>query len=117
MLFFKKTLNEWLSYLTDILREKNTLHILMPIVYSVSIYSVNYFLFHFNNIIALLFIMVSVICFQLRLSRKRYYRFFKQNFPESLLMINMAASSGASINQILERCGQEISGPLGVEFN
>ncbi|EOG8254686.1 type II secretion system F family protein [Yersinia enterocolitica] len=117
ILFFKKTLNEWLSYLTDILREKNTLHILMPIVYSVSIYSVNYFLFHFNNIIALLFIMVSVICFQLRLSRKRYYRFFKQNFPESLLMINMAASSGASINQILERCGQEISGPLGVEFN
>ncbi|MET1667779.1 tight adherance operon protein, partial [Yersinia enterocolitica] len=48
ILFFKKTLNEWLSYLTDILREKNTLHILMPIVYSVSIYSVNYFLFHFN---------------------------------------------------------------------
>ncbi|MET1387963.1 tight adherance operon protein, partial [Yersinia enterocolitica] len=38
ILFFKKTLNEWLSYLTDILREKNTLHILMPIVYSVSIY-------------------------------------------------------------------------------
>ncbi|MGN1930434.1 tight adherance operon protein, partial [Yersinia enterocolitica] len=34
ILFFKKTLNEWLSYLTDILREKNTLHILMPIVYS-----------------------------------------------------------------------------------
>lgn len=32
-------------------------------------------------------------------------------------MINMAASSGASINQVLERCGQEISGPLGNEFS
>ncbi len=31
-------------------------------------------------------------------------------------MINMAASSGASINQVLERCGKEIRGPLGQEL-
>ncbi|WP_016256644.1 type II secretion system F family protein, partial [Yersinia pestis] len=28
----------------------------------------------------------------------------------------MAASSGASINQVLERCGKEIRGPLGQEL-
>ncbi|WP_029860109.1 type II secretion system F family protein, partial [Yersinia pestis] len=46
----------------------------------------------------------------------KHYLLFKQDFPEVLLMINMAASSGASINQVLERCGKEIRGPLGQEL-
>ncbi|MGE4801531.1 type II secretion system F family protein [Yersinia hibernica] len=113
----KKTFEEWTVYLSDIFKEKNTLHISIPIIYSTGIYSINYFWFSLNTIITLLFIMISVVYFQLILSKRRYYTLFKQDFPEALLMINMAASSGASINQVLDRCGQEISGPLGSEFN
>lgn len=63
ILFFKKMFNEWLFYLIEIFREKNIFYILMLIVYLVFIYLVNYFLFYFNNVIVLFFIMVSVICF------------------------------------------------------
>ncbi|MDA5523600.1 type II secretion system F family protein [Yersinia kristensenii] len=115
--FYKRILKEWLTYLSTILKERNTLHILIPVIYSICIYAVNYFWFNFNFLIILFFIMISVIYFQLRLSRKRHHTLFKKDFPEALLMINMAASSGASINQVLERCGQEISGPLGNEFS
>ncbi|EPW5277690.1 type II secretion system F family protein [Yersinia enterocolitica] len=115
--FSKRILKEWLTYLSTILKERNTLHILTPVIYSICIYAVNYFWFNFNTLIILFFIMISVIYFQLRLSRKRHHTLFKKDFPEALLMINMAASSGASINQVLERCGQEISGPLGNEFS
>ncbi|WP_181952670.1 type II secretion system F family protein [Yersinia canariae] len=113
----KNIFREWFDYLFGIFKEKNTLHISMPVIYSACIYTINHFWFNFNPAIILFFIMISVIYFQLRLSRKKYYTLFKQDFPEALLMINMAASSGASINQVLERCGQEISGPLGNEFS
>ncbi|CRY67620.1 type II secretion system protein F domain-containing protein [Yersinia pekkanenii] len=49
--------------------------------------------------------------------RKNHHVLFIRDFPEVFLMINMAASSGASINQVLERCGKEVCGPLGYELS
>lgn len=116
-LFLKKMFSEWLQYCHEITKENNKLHIIIPIVYSICIYTANIFWFHLNIFIILPFTLISIIYFQLIVSRKAHHSLFKQNFPEVLLMINMAVSSGASINQVLERCGQEISGPLGQEMS
>ncbi|MDN0108347.1 type II secretion system F family protein [Yersinia rochesterensis] len=117
ILFSKKIISEWLQYLHGIINDKNKLHIAMPIIYSICVFFINTLWFHFNIVLIFIFMFISIVFFQVKLSRKIHHSFFKQNFPEVLLMINMAVSSGASINQVLERCGQEINGPLGHEMS
>lgn len=116
-LFFKRIFLEWLQYCHDIIKDNNKLHITIPIIYSTCIYTANIYWFHLNLFIILSFTLISIFYFQLTVSRKIHHSLFKQSFPEVLLMINMAASSGASINQVLERCGQEVIGPLGHEIS
>ena len=108
---------EWSQYWRNIIKKKHKLHIVIPVIYSVCIYLANIFWLHFNLLIILMFTFTSIVYIQIKLSRKMHHDLFKQDFPEVLLMINMAASSGASINQVLERCGKEINGPLGNEMN
>ncbi|CNH02713.1 Flp pilus assembly protein TadB [Yersinia thracica] len=117
ILFYKKILSEWINYLRGIINSNNKLHILIPIIYSLCIFFINFIFLNFNIVIVFIFIFTSIIFFQIKLSRKIHHSLFKQSFPEVLLMINMAANSGASINQVLERCGQEINGPLGHEMS
>lgn len=113
----KKIFSEWIDYLSTIIKDKNKPHILIPAIYAIIFYSANAYWFHVNTIFVSAFILVSIIFFQLKISRKIHHTLFKRDLPEVLLMINMAASSGASINQVLERCGNEISGPLGNELD
>jgi tight adherence protein B len=47
---------------------------------------------------------------------KRNKKVFENSFPEVIQVINSATSSGAGLLQALERCGQNIHGPVGVEF-
>lgn len=116
-IFIKRIFVEWLQYSRDIIKIKNKLHIVIPIIYSVCIYFANTLWLHFNSFAIFIFTFISIIYIQIKQSRKIHYETFKQDFPEVLLMINMAASSGTSINQILERCGQETHGPLGYEMS
>ncbi|MEQ9723680.1 type II secretion system F family protein [Yersinia alsatica] len=116
ILFYQKIYNEWIEHLHEIVKNKNKLHIFMPIVYATLIYTINFFTIKLNVFITFVFIFCSIIYLQITLSRKRHHSIFKKDFPEVLLMINMASGSGASINNILERCGQEVSGPLGNEL-
>ncbi|EEQ11065.1 Type II secretion system protein F domain protein [Yersinia mollaretii ATCC 43969] len=113
----KKIFSEWIRYLSSIIKDKNKIHMVIPVLYSIGAYSANIYWLHFNSIIILIFILTSIIFFQLKISRKTHHTLFKRDLPEVILMINMAASSGASINQVLERCGNEISGPLGDELD
>ncbi|WP_186379596.1 type II secretion system F family protein [Yersinia mollaretii] len=113
----KKIFSEWIRYLSSIIKNKNKIHMVIPMLYAIGAYSVNIYWLHFNSIIILIFILTSIIFFQLKISRKTHHTLFKRDLPEVILMINMAASSGASINQVLERCGNEISGPLGDELD
>ncbi|MGM7744263.1 type II secretion system F family protein [Yersinia enterocolitica] len=114
--FFKSIFIEWLQYWRNIIKKKHKLHIAIPVIYSVCIYFANILWLHFNSLAIFIFTFTSIVYIQIKLSRKMHHELFKQDFPEVLLMINMAASSGASINQVLERCGQEINGPLGHEM-
>lgn len=116
ILFYKKIYNEWIEHLHEIVKNKNKPHIFMPILYATLIYTINFFTIKLNVFITFVFIFFSIIYLQITLSRKRHHSIFKKDFPEVLLMINMASGSGASINNILERCGQEVSGPLGNEL-
>ena len=116
ILFYKKIYNEWIEHLHEIVKNKNKPHIFMPILYATLIYTINFFTIKLNVFITFVFIFCSIIYLQITLSRKRHHSIFKKDFPEVLLMINMASGSGASINNILERCGQEVSGPLGNEL-
>ncbi|WP_174846768.1 type II secretion system F family protein [Yersinia vastinensis] len=114
--FFKKIFIEWQQYIKNIISNRNKIHIVTPMVYSIVIYVTNFIYIKVNITLSIIFIFISVIYFQIKSSRKIHHSLFKKDFPEVLLMINMAASSGSSINQMLERCGQEINGPLGNEF-
>ncbi|HFR4114888.1 TPA: type II secretion system F family protein [Yersinia enterocolitica] len=115
--FLKNIFIEWLQYWRNIIKKKHKQHILIPVIYSVFIYLANILWLHFNSIVILVFTFTSIVYIQIKLSRKMHHDLFKQDFPEVLLMINMAASSGASINQVLDRCGKEINGPLGHEMS
>ncbi|WP_145595376.1 type II secretion system F family protein, partial [Yersinia aleksiciae] len=115
--FAKNILLEWTDYLSYIIKNKNKKHISIPIIYFFCVYAANCYWFNINAIAVLIFIFISMLYIQLKLSRKLHQSLFNQDFPEVLLMINMAASSGASINQVLERCRHEIGGPLGHELN
>ena len=99
----KKIVNEWIKYLLSINKNKNKMHIAMPIGYAICIYIINKTWLGVNTLLVLPFILSSIIFFQIRFSRKNNHTLFKRDFPEVLLMINMAASSGASINQVLTR--------------
>ncbi|MGR3808764.1 type II secretion system F family protein [Pasteurella testudinis] len=50
------------------------------------------------------------------LGNKRSKKIFENTFPEVIQVIVSATSSGAGLLQALERCGQNIHGPLGSEF-
>ncbi|EPS8492738.1 type II secretion system F family protein [Yersinia enterocolitica] len=115
--FLKGIFIEWSQYWRNIIKKKYKLHIVIPVIYSICIYLANILWLHFNSLIILIFTFTSIVYIQIKLSRKMHHDLFKQDFPEVLLMINMAVSSGASINQVLERCGQEISSPLGHEMS
>ncbi|CNJ77751.1 Flp pilus assembly protein TadB [Yersinia aldovae] len=111
----RKIFNEWVSYFITI--NKNKKYIVISIIYAICVYIANNIWFNINIIAVLTFILLSILAYQIRFARKNHHTLFKRDFPEVLLMINMAASSGASIHQILERCGKEVSGPLGNELN
>lgn len=61
-------------------------------------------------------VMVLLFFFQLRIGRSAKRRYFEDNFPELLSVINAAVSAGNSIHKALHRCGQTIYGPLGETF-
>ncbi|CNI59917.1 Flp pilus assembly protein TadB [Yersinia massiliensis] len=115
--FYRRILSEWTSYISNIIIERNNKHIIAPIIYSILVFLSNSYWLHIDNVFVLTFTLISIVFFQLKISRKIHRSHFNKDFPEVLLMINMAASSGASINQVLERCGNEIKGPLGNELN
>ncbi|WP_050514306.1 type II secretion system F family protein [Aeromonas finlandensis] len=51
------------------------------------------------------------------IGRRAARRYFDDHFPEVLSIMTAAISSGASIHEGLKRCGVDITGPLGAEFN
>ncbi|HHL2499861.1 TPA: type II secretion system F family protein [Yersinia enterocolitica] len=117
IIFIKGIFIEWVQYWHSIIKKNNIMHIAIPLIYSACIYFANILWLHLNYILISAFTLASIIYIQIKLSRKIHHDLFKQDFPEALLMINMAASSGSSINQVLERCGKEINGPLGHEMS
>lgn len=113
-LLTKKIATEWVKYLAS--NYKNPPHIILPILSMVISYTINNVWINTHYFIVLTVNLIGMILLQIKYSRAKHHSLFKQDFPEVLLMINMAASSGASINHVLERCGKEIIGPLGQEL-
>ncbi|BFI56611.1 tight adherance operon protein [Yersinia pseudotuberculosis] len=113
-ILIKKIFFEWIDYVST--HSKSTPHILLPICSLVIVYYINSTWINVNYSFVFIINIIFIIVLQLKYARSKHYLLFKQDFPEVLLMINMAASSGASINQVLERCGKEIRGPLGQEL-
>lgn len=70
----------------------------------------------FNNYLFLLSVIVVFIYAVWFLGNKRNKKVFENTFPEAIQVIVSATSSGAGLLQALERCGQNIYGPLGSEF-
>ncbi|AHF79108.1 Flp pilus assembly protein B (plasmid) [Sodalis praecaptivus] len=54
---------------------------------------------------------------QLHLGRRVHRKNFENNFPEVLSIVNAVVSTGNSVQQALQRCGNAIPGPLGATFD
>ena len=71
---------------------------------------------HFNTYLFLIAMVTFFIYAVWFLGNKRNKKIFENTFPEIIQIIVSATSSGAGLLQALERCGQNINGPLGTEF-
>ncbi|AJI96246.1 type II secretion system (T2SS), F family protein [Yersinia ruckeri] len=112
-----KKKSEYITYLKYIFHNKKMLHIAVPVGILIAIYRLNDHLSLTHPIIPFVISIIIIFIIQIKLSRKQKKQCFNENFPEVLTIMSMAASSGANLNQILERCGKEIPGELGSEFN
>lgn len=68
-----------------------------------------------NSTFSILFISLFVIVVW-KFGQRKNRKMFDDTFPEVIQILNSASSSGAGLLQALERCGQDIMGPLGDEF-
>ncbi|OJB77562.1 hypothetical protein A9Q62_02740 [Yersinia ruckeri] len=112
-----KTKSEYITYLKYIFHKKKMAHIFLPVGFLIATYQLNNHISLTHPTFTFIISIVIVLIVQIILSTKQKNKHFNESFPEVLTIMNMAASSGANLNQILERCGKEIQGELGNEFN
>ncbi|MCW6600154.1 type II secretion system F family protein [Yersinia ruckeri] len=112
-----KTKSEYITYLKYIFHKKKMAHIFLPVGFLIATYQLNNHISLTHPTFTFIISIVIILIVQIRLSIKQKNKHFNESFPEVLTIMNMAASSGANLNQILERCGKEIQGELGNEFN
>lgn len=108
---------EWLSYVRGENNDKLLRNLAISVVFFAALIYANYQYVHFNWPVTLFAGFIVLFIFQLIRGRAVKYALFQASFPEVITMVSAAISSGASIHNAIERCGQEIDSPLGHEFN
>ncbi|WGE57931.1 type II secretion system F family protein [Actinobacillus equuli] len=112
----QKTGNLWFYYFTA--GDKNNLvrNIIIHFLIFIGLYYLNSQFIRFNNQIFMVAELIGFIVAVWKLGQRRNRKLFNEKFPEVIQVLNSATSSGISLLQALERCGKDITGPIGEEF-
>lgn len=116
--FFKKLTLNWFIDIQEIFHEKKKGYILLPLCCFIFAFFINHFLFKLSYLLCFIFaiiFIIFIIFIQILYYKKQKKIYFTETFPELLLIFNMGAVSGISVNEILKKAGQEIKGGLGKE--
>ncbi|GKX63309.1 type II secretion system F family protein [Pragia fontium] len=108
---------EWMQYFRGYNNEKMVLNASVMFVTFGMMLFVNIYWTHFNWGLIIALTILILIWGMMHFGRATNKKLFDNSFPEVLSVVNAAVSSGSSIHHALERCGQDVAGPLGAEFH
>ncbi len=108
---------EWLGYVRGENNEKLLRSLIISVVFFAGVLWANQHYTHFNVTLLLLVALPALLLFQFRRGRAVKYALFQASFPEIIAIVGSAVSAGATIQNAIARCGEELDSPLGHEFN
>lgn len=110
------TVQLWIYYFTS--GDKNNLvrNIIIHFLIFIGLYYLNANYIRFPNQAFMIAEVIGFIFVIWKLGQRRNRKLFNEKFPEVIQVLNSATSSGVSLLQALERCGKDITGPIGEEF-
>ncbi len=92
------------------------IRILLSLVIFFIFYVINVAYIRVENLTFSILYGILFIIIVWKFGQRKNRKMFDDTFPEVIQILNSASSSGAGLLQALERCGQDIVGPLGEEF-
>ncbi len=116
-LWLSRFFNEWMQYFRGYNNEKVIRNSTIMFVIFTGTMFVNAYWTRFNWPVVIMLTTVLIFGGLIRFGRIANRKLFDSSFPEILSVVNAAVSSGSSIHHALERCGKDVSGPLGAEFH
>ncbi len=108
---------EWLSYVRGEHHEKQLRSLIISGAFFAVVIAFNQRWFQFNWIITVFAALIILFIAQLKYGRMQHYAQFEKSFPEAIALVSTAVASGHSMHHAIERCGRELDGVLGTEFN
>lgn len=108
--------NKWLSYFTGNNSDNLVKNLIITLLTGVVLFAVNNQLVGIDNRLFVVGYIILVILVVWLWGRRQNRKAFEESFPEVIQVVNSAISAGIGLMQALERCGENIQGPLGLEF-
>ncbi|MBT9433434.1 type II secretion system F family protein [Candidatus Sodalis endolongispinus] len=93
------------------------LGLVISLVIGVTLFFINLTWLHIALWIFIPVVVWALFIGQLHIGRLLHRKHFEDNFPEALSIVNAVVSTGNSVQQALQRCGNTISGTLGATLN
>ncbi|WP_159566001.1 type II secretion system F family protein [Budvicia diplopodorum] len=109
--------SEWMQYFRGYHNEKAIRNSVIMFAIFTGAMFVNSSWTHFNWPLLILATVALIFWGQIYFGRITNRKVFDNSFPEIISVVNAAVSSGSSIHHALDRCGKDVSGPLGAEFH
>ncbi len=118
-LFLEKTAdlkNKWLNYFTGNNPDNLVRNLIITLFIGVALLGANYQLIQWDNKLVIAGYIVIVLLVVWLWGKRQNRKIFEESFPEVIQVVNAAISAGIGLMQALERCGENIQGPIGQEF-
>ncbi|EXI61743.1 TadB [Mannheimia granulomatis] len=112
----KKSINLWIYYFMASNKDNLVKNLIIHFAIFAGLYYLNASFIRFDNQYFLIAEIIAFILIVWKLGKRRNKKMFNEKFPEIIQVLNSATSSGISLLQALERCGRDITGPIGEEF-
>ncbi|AKO36873.1 MaoC protein [[Haemophilus] ducreyi] len=113
---FEKNVKLWFYYLSGSGNNHLIRNLMIHFAIFVGLYYANAALIRFDNQSFMIAELIGFVMLVWKMGQRRNKKMFDETFPEVIQILNAATSSGVSLLQAMERCGKDISGPLGQEF-
>lgn len=116
MLAIKTKIALWQYYFIAGDKKKLVKHIVISVSAFFVLFFINLTYFRLESSLFVQIFLLLFIVFVWKFGQYRTQKMFNAMFPEVIQIMNAAATGGAGLLQSLERCGRDLTGPLGEEF-